>query len=307
MHGKWVAKALIQKTISLLPNPQRANYFFQHHVTRSTTLSDDFLGQRIGWTSMHLDTFDRMGGSRANMKVVELGTGWYPIVPLCYFLAGAEVVWMLDLEDLTRPELVLQAVEGLLEASRDGRLDAIGIVDERLSQLEALAARISTDGHRAALESIGLKAIPGDARTVELPDPPDLITSNTVFEHVDPTILEGILRRFATVSRSGTVMSHLIDHCDHYAYMDENVGVYHFLRYSDRAWRLINNSVQPMNRLRASEYVSLYERAGVPILEDHRSGCDPTALIGEPLSSRFKAMDPADVSCTASHLVSRFD
>ena len=29
-------------------------------------------------------------------------------------------------------------------------------------------------------------------------------------------------------------MSHLIDLCDHYAYIDSDVSIYHFLRYSDR-------------------------------------------------------------------------
>jgi hypothetical protein len=140
-----------------------------------------------------------------------------------------------------------------------------------------------------------------------VPDPPHLISSNTVFEHIAPDVLEGILRRFAEIAGPGTVMSHLVDHGDHYAYVDDRVGIHHFLRYSDRAWRWIDNGVQPMNRLRASEYERLYERAGVPLTEvDHR-GCDPLALVGEPLAPRFRAMDPADVACTSSLLVTRFD
>jgi hypothetical protein len=128
-----------------------------------------------------------------------------------------------------------------------------------------------------------------------------------VFEHIDPTVLEGILMRFGQIAGPNTIMSHLIDHGDHYAYIDDTIGVHHFLRYSDRMWRLIDNDLQPMNRLRASEYVEMYQRCGIPIVEEDHRGCDPLALVGEPLAPRFKAMDPADVACTSSLLVTRFD
>ena len=307
MYGKWIAKAAVQKSISALPNPQRANYFFQRHITHSTTLAQGFLNQRIIWSRLHLEAFDRMGGERRDMVVAELGSGWYPILPLCYFLVGASTVWMLDLEDLTRPELVIQAVDGLLDASEDGRLDNLGVDAERLERLRELAQRTHRNDGAITLGSLGIKALPGDARTIELPASPDLITSNTVLEHIDAISLEGILRRFAEIAHPGMVMSHLIDHCDHYAYTDSSLSVYHFLQYSDRAWRLIDNSVQPMNRLRASEYIAMYERVGIPVNEEVRHGCDPTALIGTPLSPRFRSMDPSDVSCTSSHIVTRFD
>lgn len=124
-------------------------------------------------------------------------------------------------------------------------------------------------------------------------------------EHIPADVLERILVRFRELSATGTVMSHLIDLCDHYAYID-SVSVYHFLKYSDRAWRWIDNDIQPMNRLRASEYRALYERAGIPITEEHLRGDDPLALVGEPLDQRFKTMDPADVATTTSILVTKF-
>jgi hypothetical protein len=283
------------------------NYWFQHHVTRSTTLGRDALLQRVGWACEHLDAFDRLGGDRDGFRALELGSGWYPIVPLCFFLAGADEVRMVDLEDLGRDELAVQAVRGLLDAHAAGDLASIGPVPaDRLERLAAVAERIPRDGHVAALASVGVLTTPGDARTLEVPAAPDLISSNTVFEHIAPDVLEAILVRFARIARPGTVMSHLVDHGDHYAYVDESVGIHHFLRYGDRAWRWIDNGVQPMNRLRASEYEALYARAGVPLTEvDHR-GCDPLALVGVPLAPRFREMDPADVACTSSLLLTRF-
>lgn len=307
MGLKWVAKAALQKGMSLAPHPQRINYFFQHHVTHATTLQPAFLQMRLEWSAMHLDALRRLGRAEPGFHAVELGSGWYPIVPLCYFLAGADRVAMCDLEDLGRPELAVQAVDGLLDAHGRGELDGLGPIDgDRVERLRAVRDRIPATGHVEALAEIGLHVTPGDARELHVPQPPDLISSNTVFEHIPAEVLEGILVRFGQVSTTGTVMSHLIDLCDHYAYIDDSVSIYNFLRYSDRAWRLIDNQVQPMNRLRASEYLGLYERAGVPVTEEHLRGCDPLALVGEPLAPRFKAMDPADVACNASHLVTVF-
>ncbi len=308
MRGKWVAKAIVQKGISWLPDPQRANFWFQKHVTRSTTLTPWVLEQRLGWAQMHLDAFDRQGGDRAAMSAVELGSGWYPIVPLSLYLAGADEVRLVDLEDLGRPELAVQVVDALIAAHGRGDLDRLGPIDpERVTRLESIRDDVLDRGHVAALGSLGVLTTPGDARELELSGPPDLICSNTVLEHIHPEVLEGILARFGRLAGTGTVMSHLVDHGDHFAYIDDTIDVHHFLRYSDRAWRLIDNSVQPTNRLRASDYHDMYERLGLPITEEHLSGADPTALIGVPLAAGFKAMDPADVACTASHLVSRFE
>lgn len=308
MGWKWVAKAALQKGMSLAPHPQRINYVFQHHVTRATTLQPAFVQMRIEWSAMHLDALRRLGRAEPGFHAVELGSGWYPVVPLCYFLAGADRVSMCDLEDLGRPELAVQAVDALVDAHGRGELDGLGPIEQdRVDRLRAVRDRIAEVGHVDALASIGLHVTPGDARDLLVRQPPDLISSNTVFEHIPPEVLVGILERFGRISTTGTVMSHLIDLCDHYAYIDPGVSIYHFLRYSDRAWRLIDNQVQPMNRLRASEYLTLYERAGVPVTEEHLRDCDPLALVGQPLAPRFMTMDPADVACNASHLVTVFD
>jgi len=119
-------------------------------------------------------------------------------------------------------------------------------------------------------------------------------------------VLEGILARFRDLAGPGTVMSHLVDHCDHYAYVDPGLSVYHFLRYTDRTWSIIDNSIQPMNRLRASEYRAIYERLGIELTEEHLTAADGRNLIGEPLAERFRRMDPDDVACTASWLLTRF-
>lgn len=61
-------------------------------------------------------------------------------------------------------------------------------------------------------------------------------------------------------------MSHFIDMTDHFAHFDKSITIYNFLRYSDRVWRLIDNDIQPQNRMRLRDYLDMYERLGIPII-----------------------------------------
>jgi hypothetical protein len=152
---------------------------------------------------------------------------------------------------------------------------------------------------------LGLAPAFGDARQLVTATAPQVICSNTVLEHIHPDVLVGILARLAEVAAPGAVMTHLVDLCDHYAYFDESVDVYHFLRYSDRTWKWIDNDIQPLNRMRAHEYADLYEKAGVELTEEHRLEFEVGDLFGVPLDDRFRKMTPEQVACKAIWLVSR--
>lgn len=305
---RWIAKAVLQKAISYLPNAQRVNHFFQQHVTGGTTLTPEFAAKRLEWASAHVDALARHGGVRDDYHAVELGSGWFPIVPLCLYLHGAQSVALCDIDELGRPELTAQALDAVVRLARSGELEAsMGRVRaDRVADLESARREVSTLGHRATLERLGMEVRVGDARELDLGRPADLISSNTVLEHIDPEVLVGILAAFGRNSRPGTVMSHLVDLCDHYAYVDPAVDVYQFLGFSERAWRWIDNSIQPMNRLRVQQYRELYERAGVPITEERRGDGAPEDLAQVRLAAPFDAMDPADVACKSVLFVTRF-
>jgi hypothetical protein len=306
--GKWVAKAVVQKGISFLPQPQRINHLFQKYVTGGTTLSPEFAAKRLEWAAMHVSSMERHGGPSSGYHAMELGSGWFPIVPLCLYMHGADEVSLCDIDDLGRPELTSQALDAVIGFARTGDLEKAlgGIRTERLDELERARAEVMSLGHRATLERLGLSVRVGDVRDLHLSRAPDLICSNTVLEHIPPDVIVGILVAFRLNARPGTVMSHLVDLCDHYAYIDEFVDVYQFLTFPERRWRLIDNSIQPMNRLRVHQYRELYEQAGVGLVEEQRWEGDPADLDRLALAAPFDSMDRADVACKAVLLVSRF-
>ena len=66
----------------------------------------------------------------------------------------------------------------------------------------------------------------------------DIVYSNSVFEHVRPEYMAPILREAYRVLKDDGLMVHAIACNDHYAYFDPSVSFVHFLRYTDKQWRL---------------------------------------------------------------------
>ena len=54
MSAKWIAKAVIQKAISFLPQPERANLFFQKHVTGGVYLTGEHFTNKITHARDHI-------------------------------------------------------------------------------------------------------------------------------------------------------------------------------------------------------------------------------------------------------------
>jgi cyclopropane fatty-acyl-phospholipid synthase-like methyltransferase len=176
---------------------------------------------------------------------------------------------------------------------------------ERIEHLAAISKLPFDTPLKEILEKLKIEYI-----TADLSQPQtalglfDLVTSNNTFEHIYPQVLEPILRNLHDLHRAGGIQSHFIDLSDHYAHMDSSINIYNFLRYSDTAWRFIDNSVQPMNRWRMPNYRQLYNKVGATILaEDHRAG-DVAALRTVPLADRFKAYADAENAISHGYIVS---
>jgi hypothetical protein len=95
--SKWVIKAVVQKTISNLPWAYRINYFFQKHVTGGVSLTDEHFGLKLQHARDHYHSLQKYGGENPHRTILELGTGWYPVVPILFFLTSAGKVKSVDI------------------------------------------------------------------------------------------------------------------------------------------------------------------------------------------------------------------
>lgn len=306
MIRKWILKAIVQKTISYLPGSQRINYFFQKYVTKGVFLSDDYFEDRLGHAHTHLQTYARHAGGAALGDTLELGTGWYPVVPIALFLHGAERIRTVDVVLLTDTRHIATTIRKFIEYADQGRLGTyLNPLPERLDQLRALAGQADTLSFDALTAALHIEYLLQDARRLPLPDGTiDLIHSNNTFEHIYPDILLGILREFRRVLRPGGVQSHFIDLSDHFAHFDRSISIYHFLRFSPAAWRWIDNSIQPLNRLRLPDYRRLYADAGIPVTQLSTRPGNVEELRREPVHAVFQVHSDVENAVSHCHIAS---
>jgi hypothetical protein len=294
----WLLKAAAQGAIAAAPMGDRLDRAARVHVTRSLTLGEQAFATKLRQCRRHIGRVRALRATRFRPRALELGTGWYPIVPIGLWLCGAERVTTIDKNPLLEPERVRHTVRLYERAIRTGALDRLlpGAWAGRVAALRDAAAWIDEEEPEALLARLGVDVIVGDARETGLDDGSiDLVVSNNTFEHVPPDVLLDILREFRRISAPRAVMSHFVDMADHYAYFDRRLSQYHYLRFSNRAWRLLNGGIQYQSRLRISDYRDLHAAAGFTVVDEEHGQALPQDLDRVPLAERFRAYPREDL------------
>lgn len=296
---------MVQKGISWLPAAHRVNFLFQKHITKGVCLSDGYFQDKLDHAFDHLRFYEKHRGG-APKRTLELGTGWYPIVPVCMYLAGAKQAVSVDLNDLMRTDALRETLYAFQQALAAGQLERFRPFWQK-KQLKALEA-LPVEAHSRAelLQFLHLELLITDARNLPFGDGHfDLVHSNNTFEHIYPAVLSAIMREFKRVTKSKGLNSHFIDLSDHFAHLDDSISIYNFLRFSDRQWRLIDNSVQPQNRLRISDYEKLYRELGCAIIDKEYRPGEPEALHKLNLAPPFDAYNEEELAVSHAHLINQ--
>lgn len=302
----WMLKAAVQGTLSRLQQPQRWNRLFQKYGSRSLELRDDYLLKKWRQSARHLEHLSRFGTAPVGRAItaLELGTGWFPIIPVGLILGGVGTVHSVDMQDLTDRARVLHTCARYLALAEQGALT--GLDQGALARVRALVADPGARSGHELLAALGIETRLADARALDMAtDSLDLVCSNNTLEHIPCDVIAGILRELHRVLRPGAVMSHFIDMADHYANFDRGISEYNFLRFSERAWRLFNNQLQYQNRLRASDFRQLHQQAGFALLHEENDTRALEVLRAVPLAAEFRAYAEADLLVYATWMVSR--
>lgn len=162
---------------------------------------------------------------------------------------------------------------------------------DKLSKLEAddwlskIGCTYLTDG----LNSIKL-----------LPDESiDFIFSQAVMEHIFKEQYESYVEEMYRVLKRGGVSSHRIDYKDHLASSLNN------LRFSDNIWEsnVFRNSGFYTNRLRASQTLNIFERAGFVVSVIKTEKFDGMPLDKADLDIQFRDLDETDLIISGINLL----
>jgi len=233
-------------------------------------------------------------------RVLEIGTGWYPVAALVYRAAGARSVALTDAHRLLHPR-TLAATVAYVHDQADRLSAALNVP---AAQIRAGLEPPQDLGFAQTLDWLGLSyEAPYDvARIPEI----DIAFSHTVLEHIPAEDLAALFRDLRGKISPGGMMCHGVDHTDHRSNHDQSLSKIDFLRYSDAAWRwFCINPQDYTNRLRHPEYVKLLADAGFELRHEHRyvSAEIEADLPSLPLWGRFSDMDRRDLATTWSMLL----
>ncbi|HRE49452.1 MAG TPA: class I SAM-dependent methyltransferase, partial [Aggregatilineales bacterium] len=299
-------KAALQGTLSVLPFSRTTNYLFQRYVSKGLHPTQITLENKLSTFKTHLENyrFALNAPDARPERVLEIGTGWLPFVPIAFALAGVAHIITIDKVGLTRRTLLQETLDLFLHYAEQGTLQTwLPLAENRLSLLEQARKRIDTEGIKEALEALHIEARVQDVRELTTLPPPDLFVSNNTYEHIPGEVLRSILKMYRRLAHERSVLSDMIDLTDHYVYFDKTITPYNFLNYSERTWRWFNNPLQYQNRLRISDYRQFYEENGFRILREENKRAAETLPTGVRLAKEFAHYAPQDLLVTESWVI----
>jgi hypothetical protein len=276
---RWLAKSALQNAISVLPGSVAVNGVLQRYGTGSVVMTPERVVARLARVGgRHVEHQRRFGEQPLERTtVVEVGTGFVPLLPVGLHLAGVAAVHTYDIARLANTARTVDLLRQIVAAADSGALEreCPWTLPDRLERLREIAADPPA-GLDPLLATMGITYHVGDATRSGLDArSAHLFVTNNVFEHVPAGVIGALLAEAHRTGVPGALVSHHIDLRDHYAKFDRKVSVYNSLRFTSRQWRLLNSRMEPQNRLRHSDYLRLVDEAGFELLlDDSRTGPD---------------------------------
>jgi hypothetical protein len=226
-----------------------------------------------------MDLSKRHGLSLAGATILEIGSGWFPVIPMVLAAEGAGRVYMTDVK--------AHQDDSTFEATRRYLSEKWADRQPSLRELRYLAP-------------FDPAAIP-DASV-------DLVFSRAVLEHIREGDIAALLAQIRPKMKPGGLHVHLIDNSDHFEHRDKSISRVEFLTRTawlhNLIWRAVGDGE---NRLRHSEYRRVFEAAGYDIVADEPTVCERTraAVPQLRLQAPWRSMSPDEIAAIESIYVLR--
>ena len=246
------------------------------------------------------------GRSVEGMRFFELGTGHVPLVPIGFYLCGADKVLTVDLNRRIDWNLTRDSLYWISKHREDvwalyNRLVPEAVFNVRFAVLARLA-----DDPPCFLDAAGIDyKAPMNAADTRLADHSiDCCFSMTTLEHIRPKDIRDIFVEAKRILNKGGTSLHFVDMSDHFQHQDTSISRINFLQYSERQWqRIAGNEFAYCNRMRVSDYVKIFDELGYKI-ERQENIVDQEAVIALregklKIDPAFSGYDQADLCSTS--------
>lgn len=199
-------------------------------------------------------------------KVLEIGTGWVHWESIIIRLFYDVEATLFDVWDNRQLEVLKRYFEQFEELIGE----EIEIDETQKQRIHRLIGLISkADSFDDLYQSLGFRYVVDESGTLEqFPDESfNLIYSNNVLEHVFESTIPALTQDIYRLLKPGGFSVHKIDITDHLirpAGIRNMSNHKNYLRYSDKTWkRYFENKVHYFNRIQRSEWLALFQRAGL--------------------------------------------
>jgi hypothetical protein len=300
-NRSWKIFALAYKLFSCLPEGERC-----FDVVRRTVgglRNFDVGGRR--WAIKQMIHLLQLGGKTVSGKrLVEIGTGWHPVLPAILYGMGAKEIVLTDTGANIRREYVVSTLKYLfdhaVEIADSTRVPA-DVLTKRWLDLAPEREDWLKDWRTAGITYLA----PLDWRNTGLSSGRfDMIYSHSCLGYIPATLLNGLFAESVRLLRSGGWMAHNITLYDDYSGKDNTISPINFLRYSPVKWEILGNSrIHYQNRLRPYEYRDLAQKCGlrVPVLERLQLKRRENFPDRKQLHSNFRDLPDEELYC--NHLL----
>jgi SAM-dependent methyltransferase len=298
---KYVAAAMTLKAFSANPVTRRiyrklGNRFGA--TKRATGVMPSYYFERV---SRMLRLHQRYGTVKNGDRLLEVGTGWLHWEAMtCSLFFDIQGV-LFDVWD-NRQLGGLKNYVGQLDAMLD-KLDLQGLDLDRVRRLIREIGRMQNfeDIYRL----LGFQYCVDESGRLRQLEPAsfDVVVSGGVLEHVERDSAAALVNDFATVLKPGGYSCHSIHIGDHLSRYDRSVGPKQYLRYSDRSWRRwFENRVQYINRLQRSDWLELFRKTDLVLVEEE---IDAKDLADIAICDEYRRYDEVDLRCVNLKLLHR--
>jgi len=226
--ARWIVKTLVQRGLSLLPRSDWWNELLQRYVTCGLRLEPEgeFRGKLLACRK-HFNYFSQASAlAKTGFNALELGTGWFPIIPLGLYLCGARTVWTYDVVRLLRSDTFRRTLECFRVFQQTGKLLEIlpAAAPARVERLTDLLKRNPGKPPETLLKELNIHAEVRDIRqSGQAYGTVDFVFSNGVLEHLSRSYLADVMGRFRVMLWPDGVMCHHVGLADQFASFDRSI------------------------------------------------------------------------------------
>jgi len=228
--------------------PQKLGDSFYHTIQRRSNGKD--VASKMRTTYNTYETFneiiEKLGVSTSGKIIIEIGSGWLPIMPYFFkYLGDVSLVETYDLNEHYNRTAILNLNELF---QKEYKLSVVPSNSNKFFLPKSVRYHPKTN-----LVSANLPAA-------------NLVFSRFVLEHVSPEDIKKMHQKFKEELPTGSHIIHFISPSDHRAYVDKNLSLQDFLKYSDTDWKKEHTRFDYHNRMRLPQYLEIFSALGLEIV-----------------------------------------